>query len=303
MKKSKLSRNATEYLRQYSKLSAMFILLKSSDVASEVIYTDIIPDIILANNGDEYYLDINIDTINDFYFLNVFNEYGGYWTSGSIYYIPFNTRQEIDAFALNSNSLAGIKVTYDTYSSGTFHWFFAYALNHSDLIHSALDFRGLMLAVKTLGPYANDGAGYWYPEVLDHFLGIRFKDSDENSHYGWIRCDVKDEGRTLVIKDYAYETEPDYPIIAGDTARYVGINSLEISIEATVYSFSKDINILTETIQNTELIIYDLNGKQIISKFLQSKSESISMKNYPSGVYLVTLLNDGKRFDKKVFIE
>jgi hypothetical protein len=75
------------------------------------------------------------------------------------------------------------------------------------------------------------------------------------------------------------------------------------SISATVYSFSKDIYILTETIQNTEVVIYNLNGKQIISNVLQSKSESISMKNYPAGVYLVTLLNDGNRFDKKVFIE
>ena len=122
-------------------------------------------------------------------------------------------------------------------------------------------------------------------------------------HYGWIRCDVLDEGRTLVIKDYAYEDEPNNPIVAGDTTHYVSINSLLNTMDATVYSFGKDIYVLTETFQNTELMIYDISGKQIIRNIMQNKNESISMLNYPSGIYLVTLLNDGKRFDKKVFIE
>ena len=145
--------------------------------------------------------------------------------------------------------------------------------------------------------------GNWYPEKLNHYLGVRFKDSDENTHYGWMRCDVKVEGRTLVIKDYAYESEPDYPIVAGDTAHYISINSLENTIEATVYSFGRDIYILTETIQNTEVIICNLNGQEVVRNFLQSENELINMSNYPAGTYLVTLLNGGKRYDKKIFIE
>ncbi|MBK9454600.1 MAG: LysM peptidoglycan-binding domain-containing protein [Bacteroidetes bacterium] len=41
--------------------------------------------------------------------------------------------------------------------------------------------------------------------------------------YGWIRCSVIDSGRTLIIHDYAYELQPNYPIIAGDTVSYVDI--------------------------------------------------------------------------------
>ncbi len=304
MKKSKLSGNATKYLLQYSKLSCVFLIIRSGEAASEVVYTDIEPDVILANDDDNYYLDINNDASYDIYFLNIFNTYGGYWTSGSIYYIPFNYRAEIDAFALNSNSLAGINTTFSTYSSGTFQWFLAYALNQDGIIDSALEFQGLIMAVNTLlGPYANDGVGYWFPEVLDHYIGVRFIDNEENSHYGWIRCDVKEEGRTLVIKDYAYESEPDNPIVAGDTVHYIGINSIENTIEATVYSFGRDIYILTETFKNTEVIICDLKGQEVVRKLLHSKNELINMGNNPAGMYLVTLLNEGKRYNKKVFIE
>jgi len=36
---------------------------------------------------------------------------------------------------------------------------------------------------------------------------------------------------------------------------------------------------------------------------LHSKNELINMGNNPAGMYLVTLLNEGKRYNKKVFIE
>jgi hypothetical protein len=134
--------------------------------------------------------------------------------------------------------------------------------------------------MEPVGTHDKD-AGYWWPSMEDHYLGVHFVDAGSNYHYGWIRCSVLDSAEVLVIKDFAYETETDHPIIAGDTVSYVGIENFTNSISATVYSFSKDIYILTETIQNTEVVIYNLNGKQIISNVLQSKSESISMKNYP----------------------
>jgi len=163
--------------------------------------------------------------------------------------------------------------------------------------------------------YTNVGAGtgtsscfncYWYgesiPETINGYLAIKFN-IDEEVHYGWIRCDVLDEGRTLIIKDYAYESEPDNPIVAGDTVHYVGIRSIENTIEATVYSFGMDIYILTETFKNTEVIICDLKGQEVVRKLLHSKNELINMGNNPAGMYLVTLLNEGKRYNKKVFIE
>lgn len=304
-----MSYSPANKLLQYSKLSAVFILLKSNELSSEVIYTDVDPDIELTDGSSTFYIDLNNDLIQDFHFFVRYASYGGYYTSGGINYIPehhnYKIRVFTDGISFTGNSLAGTLFEYGTTSSIGYKAL-PYAIAINSLINSSVNFVGWhsqTMAYSTESFGFTYFGGNWYPEVLDHYLGVRFMDSDENTHYGWIRCDVKDEGRTLVIKDFAYETEPDYPIIAGDTTHYVGINSLENTIEATVYSFSKDIYILTETFQNTEVVVYGITGKQIINDILQSKNESISMTNYPSGVYLVTLLNDGKRYDKKVFIE
>ena len=57
------------------------------------------------------------------------------------------------------------------------------------------------------------------------FIGIRFQDGLDRTHYGWIRCDAPDSGRVLVIKDYAYETQAGVGIIAGDMGEPVGIQT------------------------------------------------------------------------------
>lgn len=307
MKQNKGLHIRVNKLLQYSLLSAAFVTCKQNNLLADVVYTNIEPDVVLDQDDESLFLDLNVDFDNDVHFLNVSNYFEGYWTSGSINYIFPMAEQRIKIIALG-NSIAGSLVTYSTYSSGTIHRIFPYALE-DNLINNSLQFQNAYnqtLNFKNVyyifGTYSSNG-GNWFPEIIDHYIGIHFKDTEEITHYGWIRCDVKDEGRTLVIKDYAYETEPDYPIVAGDTTHYVDINNIQNSIDASVYSFGRDIYILTETFQNTEVVIYNLNGKQIISDVLKSKSESISMKNYPAGIYLVTLLNDGNRFGKKVFIE
>ena len=75
-------------LLQYSLLSAAFITCKPNSILSEVIYHDVEPDVVLDENGEQYFLNINSDEFDDFKFFNKSILFGGYWTSGSIYYIP-----------------------------------------------------------------------------------------------------------------------------------------------------------------------------------------------------------------------
>lgn len=62
------------------------------------------------------------------------------------------------------------------------------------------------------------GDGVWF-NVKNGYAGLAFK-FDGRIHYGWVRLDVQTKpGFRLVaaVTGYAYETEPDTPIIAGDT--------------------------------------------------------------------------------------
>ena len=62
--------------------------------------------------------------------------------------------------------------------------------------------------------------GYWIGDVVNRFLGIRFQIGQE-THYGWARLDVKlgprGKGIGAMLTGYAYQTQPDTPIRAGDT--------------------------------------------------------------------------------------
>lgn len=118
-----------------------------------------------------------------------------------------------------------------------------------------------------------------------------------------MRCSVIDSGRTLIIHDYAYELQPDFPILAGDTAHYVSINNLSNTYDATVYSFNKSIYVDVNNYENVHLIILDITGKEVLSKDLKNISELINMKIFACGIYLVTIKQDKKIYTKKVHIE
>lgn len=53
--------------------------------------------------------------------------------------------------------------------------------------------------------------------VQNRYLGLRFK-IDGATHYGWARITVRGNGgHDAIITGYAYETEPDRPIVSGQT--------------------------------------------------------------------------------------
>jgi hypothetical protein len=69
-------------------------------------------------------------------------------------------------------------------------------------------------SVKWQGSFANNGQG-----VRDRYIGIKFLIGNE-FHYGWARISVsipnpKALNYAIILTGYAYETEPNAPIIAG----------------------------------------------------------------------------------------
>ena len=163
--------------------------------------------------------------------------------------------------------------------------------------------------------YITNVGGNWYPEFTDHYLGIKFLDMDNKNHFGWIRCDVLEEGRVLVIKDYAYESKPNVSIKAGDT---IGDTTVRAEKEAPVfnvaieqsnleginmYAFNSDLFVnFAENNGGYLLKIYTLTGQIVYSKTIMELRSIIAMKEYTKGYYLIELTNETGRFTKKVFI-
>jgi hypothetical protein len=66
------------------------------------------------------------------------------------------------------------------------------------------------------------GGCTWSEDTTNGFLGIRFRIGAE-THYGWARMDIRirppKSGFSLLLTGYAYETQPDTAIRAGDTGQ------------------------------------------------------------------------------------
>jgi len=306
MKKSTLS------LLQYSAFTASFLSL--NDTHSQAVYIDIDPDIILDSDGELGLVDMDNEGVIDFAFLN---------TSGTVSTSSSDITYVERLWAgpnFPQNGIAG----YSSYHSGYggFTIFFPYALNYGENVGPELPFHTWGFQRMAFRDYTHHfpslgtgtwAGGYWYPEVLDHYLGVRFLDSAGCNHYGWIRCDVKDEGRTLVVKDCAYESKCDVSIPAGDVVGttiefghdkgdiHTGIND-DLFSGVSIYSFGDRVYInLNDINEKPEVHIYNIAGELVYSEILKDKYSVLEL-NQPAGAYFVQLVSSKGSHGVKVFI-
>lgn len=276
-------------------------------VYSQAVYTDIDPDVVI-DEPDEYFgIDLDDDGLNDFNFIDK-----SYTTT--VFYGDLANVKAIlvGAFDTIANGIAG---TYFTLSGGAGYIYYKpYALSLNQPVNNSLNFynANYQTMVKemdefsfTSGPFHR---GNWYPwtgeDVTDHYLGFRFTDEAEIQRYGWIRCSVIDSGHTLIIHDYAYESKPGVGILTGDTigdTSTVGLN--QVSFQANVYSFEKNIYISLPDISSAEISVYNLNGERLIKKQMNTAQDIIDMSAFSSGIYLIIVVQKDKTFTKKIVLE
>ncbi len=291
-------------LLQYS--AAAVALIGATAASSQVIYTDIEPDVVLDQPDEMFGIDLDEDGLNDF---NFFNES---FTTTVFYMDLANVKALfVGAFDTMQNGIFG----HTAYVSGAggYLYYRPFVLETENFIHEAENFyndnyQTLAMTIYKSGYFPStfhqgDWTPYFWGDQIEQFLGFRFTDEEEIQRYGWIRCSVIDSGRTLIIHDYAYELQPDHPIITGDTLSYVDINSTENNLDALVYSFHKTIYIQLNNLGSTQLIISDIAGREFITKELLTKSELVSMQNYSSGIYVVKLIQNDRQFFRTLYIE
>jgi hypothetical protein len=157
---------------------------------AEVVYTPIYHRI---TTNENFPIDLNHDGVTDFTIVNrlhrsnmqlkVLPAFGGYAVLGR--YIGW-------AEAMLPGSMVGVNRPSGRPSSG----------------------NNIMASFGS-GGYS---AGSWF-SVSDRYLGLAFKIHGK-LHYGWARLTTNWNGNLRIeatLTGFAYETEPDIPIIAGDT--------------------------------------------------------------------------------------
>ena len=270
----------------------------------QVVYTDINPDIVLDSAGEEYMLDIDGDGEADFRFVNS----SFVVPTGPTFTYSSNVsilRQDLAAGPqISQNALAGLS-DYIDFATGGFTRYYPYRMNKNNIIDSSLSWQNeetQVLVVKDMVNNNNapvNSGGYWIGDAIDKYLGIRFKDEDNEKHYGWVRCDVLNEGRTLIIKDYAIELEANQAIRAGSQ---VAIN--DNVMEANVF-FDVNVIHIIFTARPEEYIqfrLFNLAGKEIFNTMIIDQDVTLEANLNP-GIYAVKMTSSTMDHGSTLFIK
>jgi hypothetical protein len=284
--------------------TAALALLGANAASSQVVYTDIDPDVVLDEPNEQFGIDLDSDGLNDF---NFFNES---FTTTVFYGDLANVKALfVGAFDTMQNGIAGHTAFLS--GAGGYTYYRPYVFESGSNIDQNQDFyndnyQTLAMTIYKSGYFPStihrgDWSPYFWGEQLFKFIGFRFTNEENIQRYGWVRCSVIDSGRTLIIHDYAYELQPDYPIIAGDTISYVNVGE-QNSLDATVYSFGNKVLINLSTNIYVHLTISGIAGKIILEKKLNTQFETVDMSGFPAGMYIVHLIQNNRQLTKKIMI-
>lgn len=279
MKKT-TSKKISNQLTKYGALTAA--LIGVTDASGQILYTNIDPDF-AGDIGDEFFLDLNQDAVNDFRIQQ----------SGDNLFIE----------PLSSNSILG-SINFNSSSNNSYAY--PFALSSGDVISSgqtswaAFDTQSLNFGSYSSSSSSSSPCSYgnWCDET-DKFLGLRFI-VNGNTHYGWARLDaVFTNGWT--VKDFAYNTIPDASIEAGQQTLSIESNNLD---DIRIVAINKTIGLYNLT-DATEYTLFDIKGKQVLTgKNDNVTSTVIEANKIASGIYILELnsINSNAVIRKKIVL-
>ncbi|HUM46630.1 MAG TPA: T9SS type A sorting domain-containing protein [Chitinophagales bacterium] len=295
-------------LKQYSLLVAP-VLAATGMANAQVVYHDISPDIFYkdAVMGDNYTEPISLDLDND----GVFDLQFAVWSSVQSNNGP-NKINLVAARQLggNGNAIMGYTNIFSgSICSTPLPLYCASVLNENELVQPGANFWAIpgSNSLGTLIRYfrneapPNNFVGQWNNQ-MDQHIGFRFAGGDGNMHYGWMRLDVSKSPASVTIKDYAYQSQNNGAIHAGEVGN-VGVVALNSSDRFSITSSEGAVSIVIDkgSYDGTEVTVSNLLGQKIFTHVLKSNSMQIDLRNFEAGTYIVTIHSGDEYFSRQVY--
>ncbi|MFN0190352.1 MAG: T9SS type A sorting domain-containing protein [Bacteroidia bacterium] len=239
-------------------------MLFSVSANAQIVYTDVIPDSTMNCIGSglsctkNYNLDLNNDAITDFV-LTAFRV--------APLQIGLDKYSNVTASPLNGNA---VKDTLVNTNHVSIPLQFNAVIDSNLLLQQSWQTLGSHSLKEGLygGGLAFDTVWGLWDSLSDYYLGLRLEQSGQ-THYGWVRLrvDVPSTYASIIVRDYAYNSIPNQPILAGQTVT-TGIS--ENSFASTINLFPNPAtNHLTIDLgsknEKVEVTIADISGKVIYS--------------------------------------
>lgn len=134
--------------------------------------------------------------------------------------------------------------------------------------------------------------GEW-DDVVNGYVGLRLINGGQ-TYYGWVRMDVSvgTTSASMTIKDYAYNSIPNQPILAGETMT-TGIieNAFASSINLFPNPAGNDFTIdLGSSNEEVKVTIADITGKVVYNTIATDTQKlEVNSTDFAEGIYVVQI--------------
>lgn len=284
------------------KLSAFIVtaILFSASANAQIVYTDVNPDSTMycaSNCTLNYNLDLNNDANNDF-LLTAFRV--------DPPQIGNETYSNVTASPLNGNA---VKDTLVNSINVSIPLQFSAVIDSNLLLNQSWQTSGSQSLKNGLfgGSLLSDTVWGLWDSLSDYYLGLRLLQSGQ-TYYGWVRLrvDVTSFYASVIIRDYAYNSIPDQPILAGQTTTTEIIeNSFTSSINLFPNPADNHLTIaLGSNNKNVEVTITDITGKIIyLTTLTETDKIEVNTNEFATGIYVVKVQAAGSIGTKKLIME
>ena len=299
----------TSIIKKFYAFILILIGMFSANTNAQIVYTDVNPDIVSrCNSGScsgDYSLDLNNDGINDFilsprkkaFICSCFG-LNGRW-------INYNGSRDSAVISSTSQSWIADRVGgYDlnTLIDSSLHW--------TNFIHILATKHDVCVPCPTFGYWTSHqpGTGPWN-NINGKYLALKTQVGTD-FYYGWVKLGVATAiGIDLVsitIMEYAFNSIPNQPILAGQT-NTTGI--IENSFASSINLFPNPANnhltiVLPITNKKVEVSITDITGKIIYTTTaIETKNIVVSTKDFAEGIYNVQIQTEDFIATKKLVVE
>ena len=289
------------------KFSAFIVtsMMISATVNAQIVYTDVIPDLVIDTTGNVYALDMNNDGTIDFNLSFTKSIVSSTRCSGTrnSYSVKISPADSILDNVANL-SYAGINyppsINKDTLIDSTGY---IWGKSASQILVNVAWYcsgRGIPFSYN----WRSTMTGKWNA-ATDKYLGLRFK-VGSNTYYGWLWLTVGNGSYT--IKGYAYNSIPNQPILAGDTGSVttgISENSIASSINLFPNPAKNHLTIdLGSNNKKVELTIADITGKVIYTTTAnETNMIEVNTSEFAAGIYIVRIQASGFVGTKKLVLE
>ncbi len=296
-----MNSNNKKKLKNYLSLAGG-ITTAFTSANAQVVYTDVNPDYLLTGNYNTYSLDLNNDGVEDYSVVNLdtIQSYvsGSYSYKATIKGAALRNPVVSNSWLINSSASFYEPTPLNQGDAiGSSGMFGSYSSSLGAPIVANFEYSYLLNGVTvytsnyTFGDFSFDQEG---------ILGLKFN-INGNYHYGWARIEVTSNG-LVSIKDYAYESNPNTSIVAGNNGSgLVGISNQLSDIDVSMLNNS--LQIVNKSSDNQlQLTVTTISGQTILTTQIQDELETISMDEFAAGIYLVKVNSESKVYTKKIYV-